>query len=332
MYIVNDLTIPSVAAASESIEVNVFVSAGQDMQFRNPTSNLDAYYWFPEPQSGEELLPQSGEEQITQMDKEDTEEPSKPMQETATFSMMDSLSDTDATDHVFFGESIVSIRSMLKRYARQGTFINTDTAGFRLITHIFNSFPYYPGYAKNAITPVLGNTEDYNFGHNSYINYFTPAYRGWRGGIRWKLNPVVSQDTRLKMSSFTLVRDSGNNGPYETISTALSGVAANMERTLRINASEMLGGGFATNSSVNPCMEVEVPFQERQRFLNAREADYTSNQTTAYPVNLRLQTITNSNTSDILMAEKYVSVGEDFFLFFFIGAPIMYNNVPVPSL
>ena len=49
-------------------------------------------------------------------------------------------------------------------------------------------------------------------------------------------------------------------------------------------------------------------------------------------MNLNFQAVINTNTSDLFAIEKYVSVGEDFSLFFFVGAPVMFSDVPVPSI
>lgn len=323
VYVVNDLTIPSTAAATEPIEVNVFVSAGDDLMVRNPSNHMDNYFWFPDPQSGEENV---------QMDKEDTAEPSKPMQEDVEITMMSNLPKEDATDHVFFGESVVSIRSLLKRYTRHSTWVHTGEDGYRLLTHTFNSFPFYMGYARNAITPVLGNTQDYNFGHNTFINYYTPAYKGFRGGLRWKLNPIINRSDTMACSTHNVARDSGVSAPYQTTATLMTGSEADVLRVLRTNALEMMGGGASTNDQTNPCLEIEIPFQERERFLNARQDDYTSSVGFAHPVNIKYQTVTNTLNTDINLLEKYVSVGEDFSLFFFVGAPVMYDFVAVPVI
>ena len=335
VYVVNDLTVPSASSVADTIEINVFVSAGDDMTFRDPTADLDRYNWFPEPQSGVELIPQSGEESMTQMDKEDTEEPSRPMQQTIEKKMAETVSQTDATDHVFFGESLVSIRSMLKRYNRHSSYINIDEAGLRIARNVFSSFPFYSGYASNAVTPVNGGAEQYNFSHMTYLNYFTPAFKGWRGGMRWKLNPTVQSTGRY--ATHNVSRQSGVVSAYEESSVILPTDPAELNRLLAIETMPMLGGGHASNSAANPCLEIEVPYQKRLRFSNARSANYTaptaSITTINDTVNLRYETILSGNRNQsALIVEKFVGTGEDFSLFFFVGCPIMYPDVTVPLL
>jgi len=323
VYVVNDMTVPSVAAEDKLVGINVFVSAGDDITFRNPHVGLDRSYWFPEPQSGEEVV---------QMDKDSTSEPSKPMQDNSEIVMMDHLSKTDPTDHVFFGESIVSIRSLLKRYCKHEVAIENGTAGYRLITNIFRSFPHHMGYAPAAITPVTGGTQLFNFCHQTYLNYFSVAFKGWRGGIRWKVIQTASKDRRLGTSSQTIIREPGAESPYRLFTTSLTGSSDEWRKIFRESCLGTMGGAAVTSDGINPALEIEVPFQERYRFLNARRANHTGFAFDDDAVDLRYNSITYTNATEPMILEKYVSVGEDFSLFFFVGAPILYTDIDLPSI
>jgi hypothetical protein len=324
VYVVNDMTVPSQDAANLLVGINVFVSAGDDIEFRNPTEDvLDTLYYFPEPQSGEEDFVQS--------DKDSTEEPSKPMQTSSEVMMMNHISDTDPTDHVFFGESIVSIRSLMKRYQKHESYVYAGVGGYRFLINVFRSFPFYPGYAPSAITSVLNDTQDFNFCHNTFINYFSPAFKGWRGGLRWKLNPTVFSGNTA-CASHTLSREQGSTSGYFVNSRTLTNDPDDIRRTLRSSASSSLAGAVATNSGANPCLEAEVPYQIPLRFSNARVADLTSAGTYLEPTPLRYSTIVNTTVDEPVIVEKYVSIGEDFSLFFFVGAPIMYTDISLPPI
>lgn len=116
--VLNTLTSPSLSAG-DTIEMNVFVSAGDDFEVAIPQANLIKNITYFQP----DFTPQSGMEApaIVQEDKDCTDEPSKPIQEQR---LQMFANPTDVNDHnalVYHGESIKSLRSCLKRYQFVGT-------------------------------------------------------------------------------------------------------------------------------------------------------------------------------------------------------------------
>lgn len=323
VYVVNDLTTPN-STINNDVAVNVFVSAGEDIQFRNPSSILDKYYYFDEPQFGFEI--QSGEE----MDMDTTPDSSAPTMPTPKLTLMNTLSQSDAYDHVFYGESIVSFRSLLKRYNKHSTVLFSNNSGERLLSLFFRAFPYYRGFAPGAVTTTaLGN---YNYGHNTLINYLTPAFVAWRGGIRWKCNPFISQDTRTRTAQFSVSRLTDQVGGWSRQSNGLSTIENQALFAFQNLPVAGFSGTISTNILVNPVLEWETPFQEPYRFLPAKKSNLTSSdrefQSTFQVLNLEV----NTNGTDNVRFDLHTSVGEDFSLFFYTGPPIIYLMVTVPSI
>jgi len=322
VYVVNDLTTPN-STINNDIAVNVFVAAGEDIQFRNPSTILDKYSYFDEPQFGFEI--QSGDEPL-----DNTNLSSAPTMNQPKLTMMNTLSQTDAYDHVFYGESIVSFRTLLKRYVKHSTVLFSNNSGERILSLYFRAFPYYKGFAPGAVyTTALG---PYNYAHNTLINYLTPAYVAWRGGIRWKCNPLISQDTRTRTAQFSVVRLTDQVGGWSRQSNGLSAIENQAQFLLQNQPDAGFSGMASTNILVNPVLEWETPFQEPYRFLPAKKSNLTSSDREFQSTFQLLTLEVNTNPTDNVRYDLHTSVGEDFSLFFYTGPPIIYLMVTVPSV
>jgi hypothetical protein len=343
VYVVNELTIPN-STIDNDVNVNVFVSAGDDIQFRNPTSQIENYSFFPEPQVGEEprsvvdldaylnqMSPQMGNEDGTNLAVTDTtSEPSKPLMQNPEHTMLSPVSTDDAYDHVFFGETIVSFRQLLKRYnlhsraSRIGAFNGT----WRIE---MNAFPYHKGYAPNAIYPTgLPEADAYNFSRMTLMNWLTPAYLARRGGVKWK---ALYQDTGPVnfMGKLEVIRTSGSWPAYSQTElpwTSTSEAAA--VRALHLSSYPTSSGSTQTQTQIAPTIEWESPFQQNTRFAPGKRADYTADATFADAFIIGTDVSHSSGTRCSL--DLHCAAGEDFSLFFFLGSPIVRYNVPFPSV
>ncbi|AMK49160.1 polyprotein [Marine RNA virus PAL473] len=306
VYVVNELTIPN-STVPNDIEVNVFVSAGEDMQFRNPTDLLNEYQYFP----------QMGMEG----DNDGTDEPNKPMAQEIDHQILNTVSTTDAYDHVFYGETLVSFRQLLKRYNFHTTRVPDFSGGVGslLVTTTEGMYPYYKGLAPGAITEY-GVT--YNYAHTTLMNYLTPAYGAWRGGIKRKLHLHDVQNVRaggfLSVSRTHEVLYSQDDLLYPGLDFTKAFYTKNKPPT---------NSGAITTALANcPTLEFEIPYQANIRFTPAKKANYTSDRQFSVG-GFKSQYNLNTNGSTKALLDSYVAAGEDFSLFFYLGPPIMYHGV-----
>jgi hypothetical protein len=330
VYVVNELTTPN-SLVPNNIAVNVFVSAGDDIQFRNPSATLDNYTYFPIP-NPEELDtkvparkvydPQMGE--VTpQGDTEDTAEPSKPMAQSVDETILNTVSTDDHYSKVFYGEEIVSFRQMLKRYCLHYTDSLRSEGGNVVWRTIFNAFPFHKGFAPGAISPVTFPVEaNYNFCKMTLLTYLTPAFTGRRGGVKWKINSISGAGNN---QGTMLVSRLDDSEPYESVVTDIDGQT---DDALRSNYFDLLqgtvAGGAITNTYNIPTLEIEAPYQQNLRFSPAKRANFTSD--TSYSDTLVYDKMTNFSIGELQVNQYLCAAGEDFSLFFFTGAPIMYYN------
>lgn len=339
MYVVNELTVPN-STANNDISINVFVSCGDDIEFAAPDENhIRDLSWFT-PQSGEygEIYDtQSGEAEVA--DGHNTILESAPMKPEIDESMAaTNLTEADHTNDIYFGDPIVSIRQLLKRYCFSQMIARNaiNTTGMYLNDASRNDFPRYRGYVSDGehqvTTPV--NPTTYQFSNNTFLNYFTPAFTCRRGGLRWKYH-LISNRPEGK-SNLTVIRNSSPEFSTGVGSVSLENDANNISKRaaqMRENFPSMVDGGYVTSADGNPVVEVELPYYRPQRFAFAKQSNLDFNRGTDsyYHDLLWMEQHSTEGSNNFIMA--YSSVGEDYTLAFFTGAPVAYQQVdptPIP--
>jgi hypothetical protein len=331
VYVVNDLTVPN-SIANNDIEVNVFVSVGDDFEVFEPDSrNIEDLVWF-EPQMGEIFTPQMAETTDSSLNHPDadlTKHEDEPMKMDSSSSMAPTLSQQDHTSCVYFGDPITSFRQCLKRYNYHSAMsLASVTTSPTLMTVRNSNFPYYRGYAPGAVhfTSVPGPTTPYNFCKMTLLNYITPAYTCRRGGLRWKYHRTggLTNDTALMM----VCRDSTSGNGYTQDETTLitqgTGSLYARVRELAMEMPHTWDGAVATSTRQNPVVEAELPFYSVDRFALGKQADMTSSNNVFRDFHT-LTTIWECEATDSCSIHCFTSVGEDFTLGFFTGAPVAWR-------
>lgn len=366
VFVVNDLTTSNPDPAIDAgVEVNVFVNMCDDARFAQPTdAALSNISYFPpntatQPQALEAASIECDELEVTPQSDEKVAEVqlSAPVSTDVVTGVGADGSTDDHTMDVFFGEQIVSVRELLKRYCLHSGCTTGDrtseTAGATL-NLLQPDFPYYFGHCPDG--PHDSTDGQFAYCHMTYLNYFSPCYVAYRGSIRRKY--VVTRtpssvsaagstayacliDTYMSVSRGDGLNQSLVNGgtyePYEYAtqpsifkSTTDTGFESGVPRTIYENIGSQVVGTAVSPTHVNPCIEVELPFYTNRRFFNARRinvVDIRSSEDENPPVHL-LQ-VTGSKS----LVTSFVAAGDDFSLSFFMGVPIMYSlgtNSPNP--
>lgn len=354
VYVVNDLTVPN-SITNNDIEVNVFVSAGDDFEVFDPDSrNIeDLVYFRPQLQGdivrprlkGDVFTPQMAEanESMNQPDSDLTKREDEPMKEEPSQTMAPTLSDQDHTSCVYYGDPVTSFRQCLKRYNYHSAVSPTRVISTPTLVNLRNSnFPYYRGYAPGAVhetvVPIAGTP--YNYCKMTLLNYVTPAFTARRGGLRWKYLRTggTSRSTTEGTSLMMVARDASPESGYDQQETALltqgTGNQFDRVRQLEILIPHTWDGAYATSTRQNPVVEAEIPYYENLRFSPAKQADLTRNAGRFRQYHW-MSTVWDAATDgdeffNAAGVHSFVSVGEDFNLGFFTGAPVAWR-VPQES-
>jgi hypothetical protein len=326
VYVVNDLTVPN-STVNNDIEVNVFVSVGDDFEVFDPDSrDIGDIVWFA-PQMGEleVFTPQMAE--INQPDADMTKKEDEPMKIDASMTLADNLSTADHTVSVYYGDPVVSFRQCLKRYNLHSVIVPSTVNLAEIAVTVRNSdFPYYRGYAPGAVhlSSVPAPSTPYNYCHSTLLNYLTPAFTCRRGGLRWKY--VRAGRLASEQAIFAVRRCGTPLGGYQQQEEGVSpdGSTSERARQAEVLFPHMWDGGAATVSSINPVLETEIPFHRDMRFAPAKLAQVTED--TRFQSFHLLYTQWRTAASDATMIHCFSSVGEDFTLGFFTGAPVAYMS------
>lgn len=332
IYTVTDLTAPGATAAD--LPVLVSVSTGDDFEVANPDFGGLAGFSTFEPQMGElePYLPQSGE--MDQADADYTQEESKPMAAIAHTDVAAPLSKADHTLDVYFGDPVTSIRQLVKRYCPYTTFATPSVADDGSMVFNTSDFPMYRGYGgataiHGATTPV--DPTPFTFALNTFLNWYTPLFLCRRGSIRWKYiystNCSHPYDGMMCVSRLAIAATHvALPLPVYTGTSVSERVVAGMNSI----SGWALSGGAATQTAVNPVLEVEIPMQQNIRFLFGRYR-YLNNGLLGSTMHQLIAPQCKAANGHAIV-NSYCAAGEDFSLSFFQCTPTLYQQVdPAPS-
>lgn len=277
----------------------------------------------------DEFEPQSG----VIADMEDTVEPSAPVAEIADETKAATLSPTDQTATVFLGESITSIRQAMKRYNyHSSSFANNS--GYRFLKIRNGNLPYYRGFVPGGVDSATDGVASgpYNRSYMTIMNWYVPAYKGYRGSLRWKYVRAASDEGTASprtggtgVDAYVKVKRLSEASTGYSLSTPIYvSTGPNDQSLLRsqLGTNKMHTWDGATMQTFhNPVVEFETPYYSNKRFYNAKEINLTSVAGNQYHEYESLTSLTDG----LCEVEHHCATGEDFSLFFFTGAPIIYR-------
>jgi hypothetical protein len=323
VYVVNELTTPN-STVNNDIEINVFVSMGDDFEVFVPDDHFQRF--VVKPQSGKEaLVPES----------QATTEPSVP-QHSSTDQVGPGKQDTALVNMVYTGESIMSFRQLLKRYTiwrRE----NTDLiSGFRRLIRSQNMFPFLRGAVDGAVDQT-GALTSYNYCNTLLLHWVTLAFSGWRGGIRYKVAFQTSNaQTPANTSSRVYVQREdinpfGVNSYNRSIAVQADyGSLPEAAQTIMIGGTDVTGakGALFASDNINSTAEFEVPYYSQFRFTPGKTQNWTGLAYNRTP-NFKMDAIFYVNAKATI--DYSVAAAEDFQVYFFSGLPRMYYEETPPA-
>jgi hypothetical protein len=339
-FVVNELTVPN-STANNDIEVNVFVSMGDDFEVFVPEDRFQAFTLFPPPQAPpptREFTPQSGAVAPTV---QETSEPSAPQQSMSDHIGIDA-NPGSKLNTVFTGESITSFRTLLKRYNLWSAIVPTND--YTSVIGRTPAMPYPRGYAPNAVDLDLAG-ESYNYCNTVLLHWVRYAFMGWRGSIRYKLIPRGVRDDQVyhisaQRSSITKNAPGYRyeTAPLENYTSVKSGRRSvmwdNDDNGKPISYAPFSGanGQVISNGGVNPSLSFEVPYYNQVRFSPGRQSDMITGQNSSPGFDYRVEVGgTSSGAPASGVIDMHVAAGEDFQVYFFAGLPRMYFENQVPE-
>jgi hypothetical protein len=328
MYVVNELTTPDTTAPRD-IEVNVFISMGDDFEVFVPDKRFQRYTFRP--QAGFEA--QSGVEAIV-----GTENDESPPQQSTAETLGVGLTNHECLNKVFVGETIKSFRPLLKRYTLHSMLNSTFNADRRVLYGRRTAFPFLRGGVANA-AHVTATAIPVNYCNTMLMHWVVLAFSGYRGSVRWKITPnsfirsdnlpIISVERDISSRHYV----NGRTSVFTPTSESNSAFQGALDPQLPLPETNKPLGGFGgmtlANGFVNPNIEFEVPFYSNDRFIPGKRESYTAGfgdlelNVWDYKIFVRGDNET--------MFTAYAATGEDFQVYFWTGLPRVFYEPTPPS-
>lgn len=294
-------------SADNVVYVNVYVSAGDDFRVAMPCAEKIMENRFV---STSEIISESGADPTLVL----SDAP-------ITGGNVDSR-----VDEVVFGETVVSFRTLLKRYNLSCAFSPTSLGAAHSVNrYTISSFPPYRG-------AVTGARDSYNYACHTLLNHLAPCFLGYRGGIRHKFIHMSPARSSLLAAS---LGDSGPSGVAyaHDVYDMGDGVTFvyNATEGVQDNPWRGLSGTALTPSSEQPVLEVEVPHYTSRKYVHTRTlatetlVDDTEKNVSSRAPSLNISVYAPAASSQFPVLD-FVSIGEDFNLLYFICTPLIYRG------
>jgi hypothetical protein len=325
VYVVNELATPSLTQAD--VKVQIWVSAGDDFAVSVPSPQSLKDYSVFEQQAAIAPPPrgrysyQSAVPPEMMVTSEDTSNSPTSVSEVASFAPGSYVKDNNQY-LVYQGERIVSFREMLRRYQYHYSW-SPSSLGRRLWEVRTPNFPFYRGWDQQGPSLAVDSqaqSSKYTYCNMTLLNYLTPAFVCRRGSMRYKAI-LSNADPSPMNTTFSVQRGSvAFRANAETVTNPIEGPA---DSSILDSSVIWNGGQHITVLDQNPVLEFEIPYySDGRRFDAGRDTNYWAGARDWHQYAVELS---NSVQNTEARIRTYVSIGEDFQLGMFVGAPVLYE-------
>lgn len=311
--IVNELVAPietdgAASSTKAPVQVNVYCKMGDDMEFAQPAE--DASTW-----STDTFRPSASVEDANADDSCDVVE----------HSTTGAYVDPNNTS-VFFGENVVSLRALIKRYTLvftggSGGSASADNQGVKRLIPFTNAY-VVKGKARR----------------NSYLSYLMPAFIAARGSTRYKLNYWQKNHQEANTpgtTNYNWVQRVASRTNVATIGYPVLSLDGATSAELDAFAPHGYNGACFTEAGYNPVLEFQLPFYSNTRFFLG--VFYRNVSTTANVENILLNpAMTQINAAQnnwtgrgaaANVMQQWFAAGDDFSLSYFTGVPAIFVEI-----
>lgn len=243
----------------------------------------------------------------------------------------------DNTPLVCMGESVVSFRTLLKRYnySRIQRFVIAEGAEdnglFTKYTSLMSRWPLARGLMDDGINDYVAGPG--NVSKNTLFNYLQGAFVGMRGSSRWKFNTATDTALFEKMvARRDAVLTKAKYNQRENIGYTIT----QSQDELAFNAlPDFCNAGYTlTNPKTQEGVEVDAPMYSRYRFISASPYSIpigmVSQGTNKDALQIQFHSVENQHFDRTIITEHH-AVGDDFSFFFFLQTPVWYRDNLVPK-
>lgn len=165
--------------STQGVSINLWIAGGEDFQVAYPSifslANENVVFLKPQMKTTNTVMP--GEDPVNDCESED-------------------LALVPSTEYknlnlAYFGEAIASFRALLKRSSYYYTYCDKTVATANVVNvcaYGLPAFPMQPGYNSLYGLNTTSLAAKYTYTQHGFLTYLAPAFLGWKGSLRWKIN------------------------------------------------------------------------------------------------------------------------------------------------
>lgn len=288
------------------IQVNIYFKCGEDMQFAMPSENNVRWAEMNYvPVSAVGAVQPDEDVTVTQLE-------------------LFGVHDNPHGPEVFFGERIVSIRSLIKRYGIVFTGKENSGENLNRVLVAHRNLPH-----TNA-TVMRDKAR-----RHSYLSYLMPAFVVARGSTRYKITYLQCQNSNVTMSTqwIGVERFATRSQTLQTINfprlNLQDGTSANLDAFFFRG----YNGAAYTHVQNNGTLEFQLPFYSNTRYMLGSEivnvnndSDETMVKNVAMTQTLYAKLLYSGYNATANLAQQWFAAGDDFSLHFFLGVPMVWYH------
>lgn len=316
------LTLLTAPVATSAVSILVFVRGEDNMEFANPVDPGQTFTPFqvqaqPESDDGIQRVSTGETSDVVLLDR----------------------------NRVNFGECVKSLRPLLRRSNFSETYQNStvSTNAIGMTQWTMTRWNPYFGYDPNGMSSAKGTivpASNFNFNYvkNMPYNWVANCYIGQRGAGHLHFN-VSGQGP--SGSILVARKNSAESSTTASLATSAAGTVSANARIWASSRSSTVGGGALTSQWTQAGLSVSVPNYTAYKFESTEPGNCTKPPlagTTAYDGSsselITLQVDWDGSTAagpDHLRISKFISVGTDFNLFYFLNVPTWYRLTSFPT-
>jgi hypothetical protein len=236
-------------------------------------------------------------------------------------------SDSDEMLACCIGEKYTNLRQIIKRYTHTITRRVSLPSGEKFYALNLPDKPFMKGWQGSASLNVDPPGFPVTYARDSFLNFFSTAFLGYRGGFNHKYIVRVAGN-----SSFAIHATRSRPGYTNAVVNLTSGTTDNAYASDILQLPDTRSGAVYCALTENTAIEFNTPYYSTAKFLWSQDR---TNQAPKFSLDRgydagwhQVSVMYSASTATTLRLDRYTSAADDFTFFMFLYPPLMLPTSP----
>lgn len=231
-------------------------------------------------------------------------------------------SDSDEMLACCIGEKYTNLRQIIKRYTHTATRRIATTTGEKYYSIVWPDKPFMKGWQGSSSINVDPTGVPCTYARDSYMNFFSTAFLGYRGGFNHKYTLRSSTNPNFAMQATRASPILTDGIVSLTSGTTPSAFASDI-----LSFPDTRSGSVYCNTNENSVLEFNTPYYSTAKFLWSQDrTNYIPKDTLDRGYDAGWHSVViyyNSGTAQSLRVDRFTAAADDFTFYMFLYPPIM---------